>query len=52
VDILEIAESYINGNFTDTKNKVKRMSKYEFLQFVFRLQDLGINDEQIEKLVN
>ncbi len=30
---IALAESYINGNISDTKKAVKRMSKSEFIDF-------------------
>jgi hypothetical protein len=48
--ITELIENYINGNITDTKKRIKRLNKYEIVQFVFALQDAGINDRHIEKL--
>lgn len=52
MDALTLAENYINGNKIFVKHRVKKLPKREFLQLVWRLQDLGINDQEIEWLVN
>ncbi len=36
--ILQIAESYICGNISDTKKAVKRMSKADFITFAEHLR--------------
>jgi hypothetical protein len=35
----QIAESYINGNISETKKAVKRMSKSEFVDFALYMAE-------------
>ncbi len=49
---IELAESYINGNISDTKKAVKRMSKAEFIDFAEYLRGFyGKRLDQIRHLV-
>ena len=49
----QIAESYINGNISDTKKAVKRMSKADFIDFAEHLRGYyGKKLHEIRYLVN
>jgi len=48
-----IAESYTNGNISDTKKAVKRMSKADFIDFAEHLRGFyGKRLDQIRHLVD
>jgi len=50
--IIEIWESYINGNISWVKKKIKRMSKADFIDFLELARGNGIKPYQLRHLVN
>lgn len=50
--IEEIYETWVNGNITDAKREIKRMTKSEFFEFIKYAHDLGTTFNQIEMLLD
>lgn len=52
MDIHEIAETYINGNISDAKKAVKRMSKAQFIDLLEHFRGYyNMNPYQVRNLV-
>ena len=49
--IMEVFESYVNGNTSYAKSKVKLMSKAEFITFLEYARSYGYKPYQLRKLV-
>lgn len=50
--ILLIWESYVNGNISWVKNKIKRMSKADFIDFLEHARANGIMPYKLRHLVS
>lgn len=50
--ITEVFDSYINGNISWVKKKIKRMSKADFIDFLEHARSNGIKPYQLRHLVN
>ena len=48
---IEVVESYINGNISEVKQAIKKLSKAEFIDFVEGCRAHGIKLHQIRELV-
>ena len=50
--IMKIWESYLNGNISYVKSKVRRMSKAEFITFLEYARASGYHPYRLRGLVN
>ena len=51
LSINEVMETYINGNISDTKIHIQRMTKMEFLDFIEIVLEYGIKQTDIKKII-
>lgn len=50
--IAETLETYMNGNITDAKNSVKKMSKLELLVFIEMMEMATGRDNTLTPIIN
>lgn len=51
MDVTEVFETYINGNISDAKLHIQRMSKAEFIDFIEHARANGVMPYKLRSLV-
>ena len=49
--IVEVWESYVNGNISWVKNKIRNMTKAEFIDFLEHARSNGVHPYKLRHLV-